>query len=409
MTTGSSECVPSGCTARRLSATGMEVSRIGLGSYALSGVYGPKDEGEFITLVRRAHELGVTLFDTADAYGPAEEVLGRAIAPFREQVVVSDKVGTPAGGGLTARYVVEACERSLRRLGTDYIDIYHSHYDDPSVPPDEVIMGFEDLLRAGKIRAYGLGHLAPDRLAAFVQCGSPATVLVEFHPAHARAYHRARSLTEGQPIDLIAYSVTGRGLFAGAVPGQTRGDTPSSLASVDPLFRYENLRFGREMAGRVARLGEKYGYTPVQAAIAWVLHQPGVAAALVGPTQLVHLEEDVQACRLAFDEADLHEINAYLAEQHRALDQANRRRAATTLSRPLPGEAREGASELLYALEVLGQQDLLEHASAMSLARDLSSAACGKMEPARAGTRLAEIQQHMGEKAAERGLADLRP
>ena len=144
---------------------GLRLSRIGVGTYSLSGVYGSKDLEEYGRMIKRACELGVNFFDTADAYGEAEEVLGRLLQPLRGKVIISTKVGVKhqTKANLSYEYIKTACESSLRNLRTEYIDIYNVHFDDSATPVEETIGALEELVKAGKIRKYGLGHLPAAR------------------------------------------------------------------------------------------------------------------------------------------------------------------------------------------------------------------------------------------------------
>jgi aryl-alcohol dehydrogenase-like predicted oxidoreductase len=221
---------------------GASLSEIGIGCYGMSGAYGKKDPARFVDLLRRARALGVTFFDTADQYGPAEEILGQAVAPFRDQVWIATKVGVTDAEGfdLSARHVRAACEKSLRRLRTDWIDLYQVHYDDPDTPVEETLQALEALQAAGKIRHYGVGHLSALRVQQYLVKWDPCSVLVELSTVSGAAQERILPLCQEQDVGASAFSVTGRGLLTGAIgPGHMfeEGD----IRRLDPLFQRERF------------------------------------------------------------------------------------------------------------------------------------------------------------------------
>ena len=152
---------------------GLSLSEVGVGGYALAGAYGPVDRGEFLTLLRRAHDCGVTVFDTAGTYGDAEVVLGEAVRPFRNEVLLATKVGSPEGAppSLRPEAVGATCRRSLERLGTDRIDLLQVHFDDPTTPVEDTVAALEGLRDEGLIRHYGVGHLPAARVARYLEVG----------------------------------------------------------------------------------------------------------------------------------------------------------------------------------------------------------------------------------------------
>ena len=198
---------------------GLTLSAIGVGGYALAGAYGPVDRGEFLTLLRRAHDRGVTLFDTAGNYGDAEALLGAAVRPFRDEVLLATKVGSPEGAPprLDREAVEAACRRSLHRLGTDRIDLMQVHFDDPATPVEDTVGALEGLREGGLIHHYGVGHLPAHRVARYLEVGEPFSILMELS---AVSRESRRSLLpfcgEAGPI-AIGFSVTGRGLLTGTI------------------------------------------------------------------------------------------------------------------------------------------------------------------------------------------------
>jgi aryl-alcohol dehydrogenase-like predicted oxidoreductase len=188
--------------------------------------------------------------------------------------------------------VLASCEQSLDRLNTDHIDLYQVHFDDPDTPVEETVGALDQLKAAGKIRHYGVGHLPTSRMAAYFATGQVFSALAELSAVARSARKRILLLCREQDVGLIAFSTTGRGLLAGQIGPQTTFEE-GDLRRIDPLFQRERLASGLRIAQRFRTLGAQYGKTPAQAAIAWVLAQPGVLCALTGPSTLPHLEENL--------------------------------------------------------------------------------------------------------------------
>ncbi|MEW6107517.1 MAG: aldo/keto reductase, partial [Bacillota bacterium] len=197
----------------------LRVSEVGVGCYSLAGVYGKKDLDEFARMVRRAYELGVTFFDTADAYGDAESILGKIVRDFRSEIHIATKVGVVSGASmdLSPARVKKACEESLARLGTDYIDLYQVHFDDPKTPVEDVVGALESLVASGKIRHYGVGHLPADKIARYAEVGRPLSVLMELSAATRDARAKLLPLCREHGMAAIAFSTTGRGILTGTI------------------------------------------------------------------------------------------------------------------------------------------------------------------------------------------------
>ena len=290
---------------RRLGHSGIEVSTIGLG-VMMFGSWGNPDEAECHRMVDTALDAGITLFDTADMYdaGVSEEILGRALEGRRDRVVLATKVGNPMDGdparsGLSRRWITTACEDSLRRLRTDHIDLYQMHRPDPSTPMEETLEAFDDLVTAGKVRAIGTSTFSPEQLA-------------EMHRlAGDRGWTRP---TSEQP----PYSVLARGIEAGVLPlcrdldvatlvwsplkggwltGKYQDDgvgADDRAARKPDHFDHADARMRAEKRGLVTRLqtiADDAGVSLVQLALGFVLRDPVVASALIGPRTLPQLEQ----------------------------------------------------------------------------------------------------------------------
>jgi aryl-alcohol dehydrogenase-like predicted oxidoreductase len=336
---------------------GETLSAIGFGCYALSGVYGRKDPDAFVPLLRRAYELGVTFFDTADVYGPGEEVLGRAVAPFREQVWIATKAGwSPEGKPDTsAEYVSAACDRSLRRLQLDTIDLYQIHFNDPVTPVEETVEALEALQAAGKIRHYGVSHLPLPRLERYFTTGDPFSALVELSAASRSARDEVLPLCRQHNVAAIAHGVTGRGLLTGTI-GPEQPFEEGDIRRLDPLFQREQFASGLRVVERFQHLAHAYGKTAVQVAIAWVLAQPGVVCALTGPSSISHLEENVGGSGWSLTPEHLAELDRFFAREDERVREEQAQSIRAILSHGL--EARAGFRDLVYALETLADLGL---------------------------------------------------
>ena len=331
---------------------GVSISEVGIGCYALGGAYGRKDVNEFRRMIVRAHELGVNYFDAADAYGDAEVVLGKAVKRFREEVLIATKVGVAGGMGpdLSAGHVKAACERSLGRLQTDYIDIYQVHFDDPDIPVRETVGALKELVSEGKIRRYGIGHLPAERVEEYLGHGEAFSVLMELS-AVARA-----SRTDLLPLcrrfgaAAVAFSVTGRGILSGKIDEKTRFEE-GDIRNIDPLFQRENLQSGLRVASKLAVIAKRYGKTPAQAAVAWVLSQPGVVCALTGPSTVAHLEENLGGSGWSFRIEDSHAFETFLSQEDKRLRRERNASIDRILDHPLPEEPEQAFKDLVYAAE----------------------------------------------------------
>ncbi|MFH1329060.1 MAG: aldo/keto reductase [Actinomycetota bacterium] len=331
---------------------GLTLSEVGVGGYALAGAYGAVNRGEFLTLLRRAHALGVTLFDTAGNYGDAEAVLGEAVRPFRDEVILATKVGSPEGAPPSLRPVAvrAACRRSLERLGTDRIDLLQVHFDDPATPVEDTVAALEGLRDDGLIRHYGVGHLPAHRVARYLEVGDLFSILMELS-AVARGSRRTLLplCSESNPV-AIAFSTTGRGLLSGTIgPGTTfeKGD----IRHFDPLFQRARFASGLRVAAYFGSLARSLGMTPSQVAIAWVLAQPGVACALTGPRRLDHLEENLGGSGRRLPEVALAALEARFAEEEATLASEEGTTVDAILDDPLPADPAAAFRDLVYAIE----------------------------------------------------------
>jgi aryl-alcohol dehydrogenase-like predicted oxidoreductase len=345
---------------------GERLSEIGIGCYALSGAYGRKDPEQFVGLLRRDYDLGVTFFDTADIYGPAEEILGRAAAPFRDRVWIATKVGASPNGkpNCSAEHVLSSCGQSLRRLRTDYIDLYQVHFNDLDTPVEETVGALEKLKAAGKIRHYGVGHLPLPRMEAYFAAGDVFSTLVELSAAARGARQWTLPLCREYGVGVIAFSVTGRGLLTGKI-GPDHVFEEDDIRRIDPLFQRERFASGLRVVERFQALAKKHGKTPVQVAIAWVLSQSGVVCVLTGPSTTLHLEENLWASGWAIAPDDLAELEQFFKSEEEGLRQEQAQSVRAILVQELDSET--AFADLVYVVETLMEIGLAEEKEILPL------------------------------------------
>jgi len=301
-----------------LGHNGLVVSELGLGCMGMSEFYGRTDEAEAIATIHRALELGVTLLDTADAYGPFtnELLVGRAIEGWRDQVVLATKFGNvrgPGGERLGIRgdpnYVRQACDASLERLGVDYIDLYYQHRVDRNTPIEETVGAMAELVAAGKVRHLGLSE------------ASPATIR-RAHAVHPiSALQTEYSLWSRDPeddvlptvrelgISFVAYSPLGRGFLSGQIraPGDLAED---DFRRGNPRFQDENFARNLELVERVRAIAGDKGVTASQLALAWVLSRGDDIVPIPGTKRRSYLEENVAAVEVELTPAEIDDIES---------------------------------------------------------------------------------------------------
>ncbi len=305
---------------RRLGSGGLEVSALGLGCMGLSHGLGPATERkEAVALIRAAVERGVTLFDTAEVYGPFtnEELVGEALAPFRGRVAIATKFGfrpDPSGGpgwsGLDSRpeHVREVAEASLRRLRVDAIDLFYQHRVDPDVPIEEVAGAVKELIREGKVRRFGLSEagVGTIRRAHAVQ---PVTALQSEYSLWWREPERELlPALEELGIGFVPFSPLGRGFLTGAIDEKTAFD-PSDFRNLLPRFAPEARRANLAFVEKLRRLAAAKGATSAQLALAWLLAQKPWIVPIPGTTKPGRLEENLVALSIELTSADLREID----------------------------------------------------------------------------------------------------
>ncbi|HEX3948883.1 MAG TPA: aldo/keto reductase [Steroidobacteraceae bacterium] len=306
---------------RKLGNSGLEVSAIGLGCMGLSYGYGPAvDKSEAIKLIRAAVERGVTLFDTAEAYGPFknEEVVGEALAPFRKQVAIATKFGFAAGDvqkGMDSRpqHIREVAEAQLKRLKTDVIDLLYQHRVDPNVPIEDVAGTVKELIREGKVKYFGLSEAGAKtvRRAHAVQ---PVTALQSEYSLWWREPETQVFPTlQELGIGFVPFSPLGRGYLTGAISEKTQFDS-NDFRNLVPRFSTEARRANQALIELLGSIAAKKKVTSAQLALAWLLEQQPWIVPIPGTTKLHRLEENIGAARVDLTAADLQAIDRALAE-----------------------------------------------------------------------------------------------
>ena len=349
-----------------------KVSEVGVGCYALSGVYGKKDVKEFKKMLNRAYELGVNLFDTADAYGDAEQVLGEIVKPYRDSVYIATKVGVKGDikPNLSGRYVKLACEQSLERLQTKYIDLYQVHFDDPDTPVEETVGALEELVREGKICHYGIGHLPLERVEVYCKVGNIFSVLLELSPVARDSREKVLPLCRKYAVGTIAFSVTGRGLLTGIFQKEKKFE-PEDIRNIDPLFQRERFQSGLRVAEKLTQVGRHYKKSPAQAAIAWVLSQPGILCAITGPSTVAHLEENTGGSGWLLSSEDLEDLETFFKREDLWLEREQRSSIQRILSDPLPQEPFQAFVDLVYVIETAIYLGLISEKKILSVFQEL--------------------------------------
>ncbi|MBJ7516207.1 MAG: aldo/keto reductase [Stenotrophomonas sp.] len=303
---------------------GLQVSALGLGCMGMSANYGPAaDRHEMIALIRSAVERGVTHFDTAEVYGPYvnEELLGEALQPVRDQVVIATKFGfdldpvtRERSGGTNSRpeQIKAVAEASLKRLRTDRIDLFYQHRVDPAVPIEDVAGAVKDLIQAGKVKHFGLSEAGVQtiRRAHAVQ---PVTALQsEFSLFWTEPRQSLLPVLEELGIGFVPFSPLGAGFLTGKIDETTQFD-PSDFRNAVPRFSAEARRANMALVEVVKALAADKGATPAQVALAWLLAQKPWIAPIPGTTKLHRLEENLGAADLLLDPSDLQRIDEQLA------------------------------------------------------------------------------------------------
>ena len=304
---------------RKLGKSNLEVSAIGLGCMGMSFGYGPpKEKQEMISLIHAAVDCGVTFFDTAEVYGPFrnEELVGEALAPFRERVVIATKFGfKPASSGesrwseLDSRpeHIKEVAEASLKRLRTDVIDLFYQHRVDPDVPIEDVAGAVKDLIQAGKVKHFGLSEPGVQTIRRAHAVQPVTAVQNEYSLWWREPETEVLPALEELGIGFIPYSPLGRGFLTGKMNENTTFDS-SDFRTMLPRFTPEARKANQALVDLLGEIATRKKATPAQIALAWLLAQKPWIVPIPGTTKLKRLEENIGAVEIEITSDDLREI-----------------------------------------------------------------------------------------------------
>ncbi|SHJ26154.1 Predicted oxidoreductase [Hymenobacter daecheongensis DSM 21074] len=303
---------------RTLGRAGLHVSALGLGCMGMSEFYGQTDDAESIRTLHRAFELGVTFFDTADMYGPFknEELVGKAFRDRRDKVVLATKFGIlrdpndPTRRGISGRpeYVRQACEASLKRLGTDYIDLYYQHRVDPETPIEETVGAMAELVKEGKVRHLGLSEAAAATLRRACAVHPIAALQSEYSLWSRDPEDEILPACRELGVGFVPYSPLGRGFLTGQI--QRFDDlAPDDYRRHTPRFQGENFQRNLDLVARIRAIAAEKSCTPGQLALAWVLAQGPDIVPIPGTKRIAYLEENLGALQVHLTHEDLRHID----------------------------------------------------------------------------------------------------
>jgi aryl-alcohol dehydrogenase-like predicted oxidoreductase len=302
---------------RKLGKSGLEVSALGLGCMSMSFGYGPAaDKQEMISLIRKAVELGVTFFDTAEVYGPFtnEELVGEALAPFRGQVVIATKFGFDCDskqGGVTSEpsRIKRVVNASLKRLGVETIDLLYQHRVDPNVPIEDVAATVRELVRQGKVKHFGLSEAGAQTIRR-AHAVLPVTALQSEYSLWWREPEaEVLPALEELGIGFVPFSPLGKGFLTGAIDENTKFSADDFRNKV-PRFSEENRKANQAIVDVVKRFAEQKKATPAQIALAWLLAQKPWIVPIPGTTKLHRLQENIEAASVQLLSEDLRELES---------------------------------------------------------------------------------------------------
>ena len=305
---------------RKLGKSNLEVSALGLGCMGMSFGYGPAgDKQEMISVIRAALERGVTFFDTAEVYGPFtnEELVGEALAPFRDQAVIATKFGwklDPSTGkqaGLDSRpaHIKEVAEASLKRLRTDVIDLFYQHRVDPDVPIEDVAGAVKDLIREGKVKHFGLSEAGAQTIRRAHSVQAVTAVQSEYSLWWREPEEEVLPTLEELGIGFVPFSPLGRGFLTGKMNENTTFDS-SDFRNTLPRFTAEARKANQALVDLLGEIAKRKKATPAQIALAWLLAQKPWIVPIPGTTKLHRLEENIGAVTIELTPDDLREIDS---------------------------------------------------------------------------------------------------
>ena len=306
---------------RKLGKSNLEVSAIGLGCMGMSWSYGPaKDKKEMIALLHAAVERGVTFFDTAEVYGPLvnEELVGEALAPLRNKVVIATKFGWKPAPGDEVRWTLldsrpehmrRVVEGSLKRLRVEVIDLYYQHRVDPAVPIEDVAGGVKDLIHQGKVKHFGLSEAAATTIRRAHAVQPVTAVQSEYSLWYRNPEKEVLPTLEELGIGFVPYSPLGKGFLTGKIEENAKFDS-TDFRSILPRFAPEALKANQALVKLLNQIAQRKNATPAQIALAWLLEQKPWISPIPGTTKLHRLEENIGAAAVELTTDDLRDIES---------------------------------------------------------------------------------------------------
>jgi aryl-alcohol dehydrogenase-like predicted oxidoreductase len=307
---------------RKLGKSGLEVSALGLGCMGMSSAYGPaSDKNEMIKLIRSAVERGVTFFDTASAYGPFtnEELVGEALAPYRDKVVIATKFGFSIKDGKvesldsSPEHIKQAVEGSLKRLKIETTDLLYQHRVDPNVPIEEVAGAVKELIQEGKVKHWGLSEAGVQTIRQAHKILPLTAVQSEYSMWWRRPEEELLPTLEELGIGFVPFSPLGKGFLTGRFDKHSKFDS-SDFRSIVPRFKPENLDANQVLVDLIKKVAAEKNATPAQIALAWLLAQKPWIVPIPGTRKLARLVENLGAVNIKLTPVELRDINSALSE-----------------------------------------------------------------------------------------------
>ena len=306
---------------RKLGNNGLEVSALGLGCMGLTFGYGPAtNEKDAVHLIQKAYDLGITFFDTAEAYsqGGNEVMLGKAVKSFRDKVVIATKFGCKDGDsskGVDSRpeRIRQVVENSLKFLDTDYIDLFYQHRVDPNVPMEDVAGTVKDLIKEGKVKYFGLSEASVESIRKAHSVQSVSALQSEYSMFYREPEKEIIPTLEELGIGFVPFSPLGKGFLTGSIDENTQFDK-TDFRNIVPKFSEENRKANQQLVELVKTIASDKNATPAQIALAWLLAQKPFIAPIPGTTKINRLEENVGAINVELSVNELLEIEKSLAQ-----------------------------------------------------------------------------------------------
>ena len=342
---------------------GNNISKLSLGNYFLSGVYGRFNKEKFKEIVFNAYENGINYFDTSLLYGEeAEKNLGDAVKNFRNSIFIATKTDYDRSKIINKNFIKSSCEKSLKNLKTDFIDFYYLHFDDEKCSVDEIIDAITELKKDGKIRFFGLSHVSQKRLDEFLKTDQITSVMIEFNPVNYMNFQNFNT-------NYISYSITARGLLTGKITKNTKFDY-ADIRNKDPMFYGPRFKSALEIQKEFERLGKEYNKTSVQVAINWILSKEELKNSLMGVKNISQLNENLESVRFDLRKNDLKYIDNYLDNKQEEIF-INEMNFIREIFNKEIKDKNKGIRVLIYVIENFVSKKILEEKKALEFLKKI--------------------------------------